>query len=151
MAGSDKTRRSNATASNCVELGRAAAAAAKLSVCIAASLLGRIMTRRLHFTARCTTGCITSWMNYANESSQAALERSSQDVYDVTSSQQGGCADSRRCGAFDRMNIRNISSTQPAVQYNRLFNRLHRSCIRSLTGRDSRTCLEPRGAVYWAR
>ena len=47
----------------------------------------------LHFTASCTTGCrnttgcrgpTTGWVNYANESSQAALERSSQDAYDVT-------------------------------------------------------------------
>jgi len=30
-------------------------------------------------------GCTTSWMNYANEPSQAALERSSQDVYGVIS------------------------------------------------------------------
>ena len=30
-----------------------------------------------------TTGCTTGWVNYANEPSQAALERSSQDVYDV--------------------------------------------------------------------
>jgi len=37
------------------------------------------MTRCLHFSASCTTG----WVNYANEPSQAALERSSQDVYDV--------------------------------------------------------------------
>ena len=37
-------------------------------------------TRCLHFTAGCTTG----WVNYANEPSQAALERSSQDAYDVT-------------------------------------------------------------------
>ena len=37
------------------------------------------VTRCLHFTAGCTTG----WVNYANERSQAALERSSQDAYDV--------------------------------------------------------------------
>ena len=37
------------------------------------------VTRCLHFTAGCTTG----WANYANERSQAALERSSQDAYDV--------------------------------------------------------------------
>jgi len=30
-----------------------------------------------------TTGCTTGWVNYANEPSQAALERSSQDAYDV--------------------------------------------------------------------
>jgi len=30
-----------------------------------------------------TTGCTTGWVNYANEPSQAALERSSQDDYDV--------------------------------------------------------------------
>ena len=37
------------------------------------------VTRCLHFTPGCTTG----WVNYANEPSQAALERSSQDAYDV--------------------------------------------------------------------
>jgi len=30
-----------------------------------------------------TAGCTTSWVNYANEPSQTALERSSQDAYDV--------------------------------------------------------------------
>jgi len=30
-----------------------------------------------------TAGCTTGWVNYANESSQAAHERSSQDAYDV--------------------------------------------------------------------
>ena len=30
-----------------------------------------------------TTGCTTGWVNYANEPSQAALERSSQDACDV--------------------------------------------------------------------
>jgi len=29
-----------------------------------------------------TVGCTTSWVNYANVPSQAALERSSQDAYD---------------------------------------------------------------------
>jgi len=29
-----------------------------------------------------TVGCTTGWVNYANERSQAALERSSQDAYD---------------------------------------------------------------------
>jgi len=38
-------------------------------------------------------------MNNANEPSQAALERASQDVYDIVPSQQ----DSRRCGTFDQM------------------------------------------------
>jgi len=33
-------------------------------------------------------------LKYANEPSQAALERASQDVYDVISSQQVGCVDS---------------------------------------------------------
>jgi len=33
-------------------------------------------------------------MNYANKPSQAALERASQDAYDVIASQQGGCVDS---------------------------------------------------------
>jgi len=37
------------------------------------------LTRCLHFIAGCTTG----WVNYANERSQAALERSSQDACDV--------------------------------------------------------------------
>ena len=50
------------------------------------------VTRCLHFTADCTlcttgcmntVGCTTGWMNYANESNQAVLERSSQDAYDV--------------------------------------------------------------------
>jgi len=47
------------------------------------------MTRCLHFTAGFTTGCmntsgcITGWVNYANEPSQAALERSSQDACDI--------------------------------------------------------------------
>ena len=30
-----------------------------------------------------TAGCTTGWVNYANERSQAALERSSQDACDV--------------------------------------------------------------------
>jgi len=30
-----------------------------------------------------TAGCTTSWVNYANEPSQAALELSRQDAYDV--------------------------------------------------------------------
>jgi len=30
-----------------------------------------------------TAGCTTGWVNYANEPSQAALERSCQDAYDV--------------------------------------------------------------------
>jgi len=38
----------------------------------------RQLTRCLHFTAGCTTG----WVNYANERSQAALERSSQNTSD---------------------------------------------------------------------
>jgi len=41
------------------------------------------VTRCFHFTAGCTTGCATGWVNYANEPSPAALERSSQDAYDV--------------------------------------------------------------------
>jgi len=50
----------------------------------------KTLTRCLHFTAACiptgcmnTAGCTTGWVNYANEPSQAALERSSQDAYDV--------------------------------------------------------------------
>ena len=48
------------------------------------------VTRCLHFTAGCTTGCV----NYANERSQVALERSCQDAYDVirlTHSQAAVC------------------------------------------------------------
>jgi len=47
------------------------------------------VTRCSHFTTGCitgctnTAGCTTGWVNYANESSQAAFERSSQDAYDV--------------------------------------------------------------------
>jgi len=37
------------------------------------------VTRCLHFAAGCTTG----WVNYANERSQAALERCSQDAHEV--------------------------------------------------------------------
>ena len=44
-----------------------------------ASSMSVTTVRRLHFTASCTTG----WVNYAHEPSQAALERSSQDAYDV--------------------------------------------------------------------
>ena len=50
------------------------------------------VARCLHFTAGCTTG----WVNYVNERSQAALERSSQDAYDVI---RLTCAARRRlCG-----------------------------------------------------
>ena len=50
-----------------------------------------------------TAGCTTGWMNYANEPSQAALERASQDVYDVIELiQQSGCMDSRRCGVWSK-------------------------------------------------
>jgi len=38
------------------------------------------VTQCLHFTAGYTTG----WVDYANEPSQAVLEPSSQDAYDVT-------------------------------------------------------------------
>ena len=40
-------------------------------------------TRCLHFTANFTAGRTTGWVNCANEPSQAALERSSQDADDV--------------------------------------------------------------------
>ena len=48
-----------------------------------------VPTRCLHFTTGCTTGCMktacctTGWVKYVNEPSQAALERSSHDAYDV--------------------------------------------------------------------
>jgi len=45
------------------------------------------------------------------------FERASQNVYDVTASQQGVCVDIRRCGAFDRINIQNASTSR---FYNRL-------------------------------
>jgi len=42
-------------------------------------------------------------VNYANEPSQAALEQSSQDAYDIIRLTRSKAAvDSRRCGAFDR-------------------------------------------------
>jgi len=40
-------------------------------------------TRCLHFTANFTAGRTNGWVNCANEPSHAALERSSQDAYDV--------------------------------------------------------------------
>ena len=40
-------------------------------------------TRLSYYLARCLH-CTTGWVNCANESSQAALERASQDAYDVT-------------------------------------------------------------------
>ena len=48
-------------------------------------MLLSLLTQCLHFTADCmnTAGCTTGWVNYANEPSQAALERSSQDADDV--------------------------------------------------------------------
>jgi len=60
-------------------------------------------------------------MNYANKPSQAALERASQDVI---ASPQGGCVDSRRRGAFDGMNIQNVSTSRLySPSYSRLDNR----------------------------
>jgi len=41
---------------------------------------------------RGTSGCTTGWVNYANERSQAALERSSQDAYDVIRSTRSKAA-----------------------------------------------------------
>jgi len=43
-------------------------------------------------------------MNYADEPSQAALERASQDVYDVIASQQGVCVKQGCSGAGTRWN-----------------------------------------------
>ena len=40
----------------------------------------KTVTRCLHFTTRCTTGCTIGWMYYANELSQTALEQPSQNV-----------------------------------------------------------------------
>jgi len=53
-------------------------------------------------------------MNYADEPSQAALERASQDVYDVIASQQGVCVDQGCSGAGMRWNAvpANISETE---------------------------------------
>jgi len=55
-----------------------------------------------------TDGSTTGWVNNANEPSQAALERSSQDAYDVIWLTRSKAAvwDSRRCGAFDRFKKR---------------------------------------------
>jgi len=89
-----------------------AATAHRCAGCNVNELISRL-TRYLH----CTTGCTTGCRNYANEPSQAALERPSQDVYDVIASQQGACVDSRRSGAFDQMNIQNVATS-------RLYNRL---------------------------
>ena len=75
----------------------------------AVSIKHRLVTRCLHFTAGRTTGCITGWVNYANEPSQAALERSSQDAYDavgLTRSKAAVWTCSRRCGVFDQ-NLKN--------------------------------------------
>ena len=47
------------------------------------------------FLTRCldfTTGCTTRWVKYANEPSQAALERSSQDAFDVIRLTRGKAA-----------------------------------------------------------
>ena len=41
------------------------------------------ITRCSHFTASCTTGCTTSWVNYEYKPSQATLEQSSQDAYGI--------------------------------------------------------------------
>jgi len=57
------------------------------------------VTRWLHFTACCTTGCV----NYANKRSQAALERSSQDADDVIRLTRAARRPCKRCGAFDRI------------------------------------------------
>jgi len=56
---------------------------------------GLLLTRCLHFTADRTAGCTTGWVNDANERSQAALERSSQDACDVIALM---CAARRLCG-----------------------------------------------------
>ena len=52
-------------------------------------------------------------LNYADEPSQVAFEQASQNIYDVITSQQGSCVDSRFGGVFGRMN----------VQSSRLLNR----------------------------
>ena len=48
-------------------------------------------------------GCTTGWVNYANESSQAALERSIQYVYDVIRLTRSKAAVwTVRCDAFNQ-------------------------------------------------
>ena len=44
-----------------------------------------LVTQCLHNIAGCTTGYVntTGFVNYANEPSQAALEQSSQDAYEL--------------------------------------------------------------------
>jgi len=63
-----------------------------------------------------TAGCTTGWVNYANERSQAALERSSQDAYNAISLTRSKAAvDSRRCGAFDQCPVVAPSLAGPAA------------------------------------
>jgi len=45
-----------------------------------------------------TAGCTTGWVNYANKSSQTALEQSSH----LVDTQQGGCVYSKQFGMFDQ-------------------------------------------------
>jgi len=60
-------------------------------------------------------------MNYADEPSQAALERASQDVYDVIASQQGVCVDQGCSGA----RTRSTAVTANILQPERLFGKYH--------------------------
>jgi len=67
-------------------------------------------TVNLHGVYTNTASCTTGWVNYANEPSQAELEWSIQDAYDVmrlTRSEAAVWA-SRRCGAFDRNFLKRI-------------------------------------------
>ena len=60
----------------------------------------------LHFaTGMNTAGCTTGWVNYANEPSQAALERSNQDAFDVIRLTRSKAA---VWTAFDRIKKKNF-------------------------------------------
>jgi len=72
-----------------------------------------ILTRCLHFTARCTTG----WVNYM----QTSLAKR-REVYDVTASQQGGCVDSRWCETFFWSNEYSKRFVHPVASWIRTLN-----------------------------
>jgi len=50
-------------------------------------------------------------------SAKRRLSSPAKTFYDIIATQQGGCVDKSRRGAFDRMNIQNVSTS-------RLYNRL---------------------------
>jgi len=68
-----------------------------------------------------TAGCTAGWVNYANERSQAALERSSQDAYDVIRLTRSKAAVWTVTLVIYYTNIQKISSSRSC---SRLYNRL---------------------------